>query len=231
MLVFTLLYCLTVLSITGGSREYLRLLQPYRGCRLHNQRNLSRQDRWSERVSRFLIDHTIILIFFYHVEVALEISVWRIRRHAVGMLYDITAAWHHLILSYHLIDFIVVTPGWSERFRPVKVIALHLLLMNVLLLLDVFHELHVIVLGILRCWAPRCHFMLDPLCALAHHLACAQYRLLLLGDIPVDLDIALPAILFCDDVTQGRVDLRCRWLNGTTDKGPGMLGFEQRGRP
>ncbi len=172
-----------------------------------------------------------ILIFVYHIEVALEIGVWRIRWHAARMLDDITAARPRLILGDHFIDFIVVPTCWPERFGPVKMIALHLVLMNMLLLLDVFHELHVIVLAILRCWAPRCHLMLDPLCALTHHLVCAEYGLLLLGDIPVDLDIALPAILFRDDVTQGRVDLRCGWLNGSTEEGPGMLGFEQRGRP
>ena len=146
------------------------------------------------------------------------------------MLDDIGAARPHLILGDHLIDFVVVAAGRAERFRPVKVIALHLLLVKVLLLLDVFHELHVIVLGILRGLAPRCRLMLDPLCALAHHLAIAEYGLLLLSDVPVDLDVRLPTILLGDDVPQGRVDLRCRRLDGCGEEGPRMLGFEQRGR-
>ena len=126
------------------------------------------------------------------------------------MLDDIGAARPHLILGDHLIDFVVVTAGRPERFRPVKVITLHLLLVKVLLLLDVFHELHVIILGILRGLAPRCRLMLDPLCALAHHLAGEEYGLLLLSDVPVDLDVPLSAILLGYDVPQGRVDLRCR---------------------
>jgi len=147
------------------------------------------------------------------------------------MLDDIGAARPHLILGDHLIDFVVVAAGRPERFRPVKVIALHLLLVKVLLLLDVFHELHVIILGILRGLAPRCRLMLDPLCALAHHLASAEYGLLLLSDVPVDLDVPLPTILLCDDVPQGRVDLRCRRLDCSRKEGAGLLGFEQRGRP
>jgi len=147
------------------------------------------------------------------------------------MLNDISAARPHLILSDHLINFVVVAAGRPERFRPVKVIALHLLLVNMLLLLDVFHELHVIVLGILRCLAPRCNLMLDPLCALAHHLAIAENGLLLLSDVSVDLDVPLPTILLGDDVPQGRVDLRCRRLDCSREEGPGLLGFEQRGRP
>lgn len=126
------------------------------------------------------------------------------------MLDDIGAVRTHLILGDHLIDFFVVAAGRPERFHPVKVIALHLLLVKVLLLLDVFHELHVIILGILRGLAPRCRLMLDPLCALAHHLAGAEYGLLLLSDVPVDLDVPLPTILLGNDVPQGRVDLRCR---------------------
>jgi hypothetical protein len=89
----------------------------------------------------------------------------------------------------------------------------------------------VVVLSILRGLAPRCRLMLYPLCALAHHLAIAEYGLLLLSDVPVDLDVPLPTILLGDDVPQGRVDLRCRRLDGCGEKGPGMLGFEQRGRP
>ena len=148
------------------------------------------------------------------------------------MLDDIGAARPHLILGDHLVDFVVVAAGRPERFRPVKVIALHLLLVNVLLLLDVFHELHVVVLGVLRCLAPRCRrLMLDPLCALTHHLARAEYGLLLLSDVPVDLDVPLPAILLGDDVPQGRVDLRCRGLDGCGEKGPRMLRFEQGRRP
>jgi hypothetical protein len=147
------------------------------------------------------------------------------------MLDDIGAARPHLILGDHLVDFVVVAASRPERFRPVKVIALHLLLVNVLLLLDVFHELHVVVLGVLRCLAPRCRLMLDPLCALAHHLAGSEYGLLLLSDVPVDLDIPLPAILLGDYVPQGRIDLRCRGLDGCGEEGPGMLRFEQGGRP
>ena len=83
------------------------------------------------------------------------------------MFNDVAVALPHFIAK-HLVYFSVVSTSRSKRLSPVQVIALHLLPVHLLLLLYVFHKLHMVVaLGILRCRDTRCtHIFLHPLSTL-----------------------------------------------------------------
>lgn len=77
--------------------------------------------------------------------------------------------------------------------------------MNELLLLNVLHELHVVVL---RGLSPRYEVLLHPLRALTGLLPATLQRLLLVTKCSINLNVGLPYVLLGHCVTQGRRDFR-----------------------